>query len=152
MRLLLKAWNTNEHLSFGRYAIVDVTDEMLKHIAARRKIFLAAHEQDKELYEMYFWDCAAEFYGDRFGSNGDGEDDTVEESFDEALDEDEWVEISEDFETTGDEGNPTMPDRTDCDQMVIREEGVTWYAQDHYGDTTTMTVIVTYKDLFKDKL
>src|SRR5271166_5689034 len=118
MRLLLRAYPTNEHSAFGRYAVVELDDEALKRIAARRKLFLAAHEQDSQLNEMYFWGSTAEFYGDNFDENDD--EDSV--------------------------------DRTDCDQLVVRKEGVAWYAADHYGDVTTMTVVVTYDKLFKDKL
>jgi len=147
MRLLLRAYPTNEHSAFGRYAVVELDDEALKRIAARRKLFLAAHEQDSQLNEMYFWGSTAEFYGDNFD-----EDDDTEESFDGALDGEEWVEIPADFDTTSGNDDEDSVDRTDCDQLVVRKEGVAWYAADHYGDVTTMTVVVTYDKLFKDKL
>lgn len=153
MRLLLKAWNTDsEYANFGRYAVVDLDDEMIKLIAARRKLFLAAREQDKQLYEMYFWNTSADFYGASFGRTEDHEDDGVEEAFDKALGDKEWVEIPEDFDTSGEAGHPTSPDRTDCDQMIILEDGVMWHAADHYGDTITSTARMSYEALFGGKL
>jgi len=152
MRILLNSFNTDtEHDDFGRYAIVNLNDESIKLIAARRKIFLAAREQDKSLHEMYFWDGHAEFYGTNFGRTEDFDDDGVEEAFDQALNEKEWTEIDDDFDTEGEETHPTSPDRTDCDQMIIREEGVAWYAVCHYGDSATTTTCIPYKHLFEDK-
>ncbi len=153
MRLLLRSYNSDsEHDDFGRYAIVNIDDESIKLIAARRKIFLTAKAQDKSLYEMYFWDGHADFYGASFGRTEDFDDDGIEESFDRVLNEKEWTEIDADFDTEGEETHPTSPDRTDCDQMVIGEDGVRWYAACHYGDTNTMTACLPYMHLFEDKL
>jgi len=167
MRLLLQSCSTNEEDTFGRYAIVDLDDEWLKRIAARRKLLLAACEQDKELYEMYFWGSSAEFYGTEMN-----EVEGSEEHFDDALDDKkQWIEITEDFEKDLIQGDKQSacnkcgslspwrcgcyeitPDRTDCDQMVITKDGVKWFACDKYSGVTTTTATVPYEQLFKDKL
>lgn len=150
MRLLLKCRSNSEYENdIGAYAIVDFTDDLLKLVAKRRKAFIAAKEQDKELVEMYFWDSSPDYYP--IGSMEKKQE--AGESFDDLLAQDEgdgeFIEIDAAFEVEPDEAAPS---RMECFQMVIDENEVFWTAVPKHGNDYCNTVPVTYEKLFAGRL
>ena len=138
MKLLLRSFSTNRDLGFGGYAIVELGADDLRKLAARRKALLAAKASDDQLYEMWYWAHEATFYGDdtdihTTGTGADFLSDLLGDDETRALTDDEAVKLAD-----------LTPDRTDCDQLIVRESGVCWYACDKYGDTTTTTAEIPW--------
>ena len=144
MVFLLKSFlsGAGDGISWANYAVVDLDADDLRQLATRRRAFLAAKAEDDSLLEMWFWDHAACFYGYEVeipGVEGDGGeylDELLKADDTRALTADECAKLS-----------ALEPDRTDCAQVVVREQGVCWYALDKYSDVTTLTAEVSWDAL-----
>jgi hypothetical protein len=129
------------------YAVVELTPELVDRIRRRVKLARQAGRQDNDLWEMYFWDGAAEFYDC-------GLVDACQQAFAADQAAQEWLTA------LGRDGHalvpPTanltacQPQRTECDQMIVRagpssvapEYVITWVVIPKHCD-----VYVTTRDL-----
>lgn len=144
MRLLMTA-SASVECDVG-YATVNVTREYAQTILKRAKAFLAAKNEDRDAYEHYFWDSGALSRGCAFlrfpgtepedNEDGDDDDDVFSAEFD---DSDRWVRTQLD-----DQDLSRYLSRTECDQMVIREDGVTWTAVWKHTDAWVCTEVIPY--------
>src|SRR5271169_5535918 len=122
MVYLLRSFSTSEGVSFGDYAIVELDADDLRRLVTRRAALLAAKAADDGLYEMWYWAHDACFY------SGDVEipdQDDGQEYLDGLLKGDEARVLGADEAASV---SAIEPDRTDCDQLIVRENGVCWYA------------------------
>jgi hypothetical protein len=110
-------------------ALVQIDKELAKKILERRKLFLQERGNDVELVEKYYWSGSAHFY-----ENGG----KVDELYDEHLTDDDLVELDED------PVKRTEEMRTECDQMIIREDGVAWTMIPKHSDIYITTSIIPY--------
>ena len=138
MVFLLRSFSTNRDLPFGGYAIVELGADELRRLGARRKALLAAKADDNQLYEMWYWSGGADFYGDDTEIHVA---DTGADSMHDLLDDEEIRVLTADEAASMDS---LVPDRTDANQLIVREDGVSWYACDKYGDTTTTTAEIPW--------
>jgi hypothetical protein len=119
MKFLMRGYSNNENYNADiDYVWVDVGPELAKTILRRRKLFLKANEEEKKaegrdwgnpLWEMYFGDHHARYF--QYGVPPD--------------EETEKVDQGEAAQTDWDPGD-NDGERTECDQMVITEDGVRW--------------------------
>ena len=124
------------------YALVEIKDELIKEIAAVRKAFLTVKGLHDNLYEMYLWDGLATFYTSHAFLDLE---ERLTESQLKTLEDGVPLEVTEGFKLDEDH-----IDRTECDQMIIREDGVAWYCIPKHSDTTATTALIPYETLFKD--
>jgi hypothetical protein len=96
------------------FAFMDIGVEAAKQILARHALFMDAHAKDKSLWEMYFWDSLPEWF--------DGCENSKWFAKHKIEDPDCGVDSVADAITL--EGVELQ--RTECDQMIICEEGVRW--------------------------
>jgi hypothetical protein len=153
MRLLLKCTSPGLYeIDVATYAIVNITDELLKTVAKRRRMFLAAKAEDRELNEMYFWDESPDWYPLSAMKKGTVDDETLGDIL-EGSETDDILEISEDFEVAGsDDPEEEIPSHMEMNQMAIDERQIYWLASPSDCDAYCSTKPLTYDLLFKDKL
>ena len=64
MRVLLKAWSSNPEYSGGcDYAAVEMSKDLAKLMLRRIDIQSEQSAVDPPLYETYYWDSSAEYFG-----------------------------------------------------------------------------------------
>jgi len=138
MKFLSKNYVSNES-DAGGYALITIDEATVKVILERKELFQMVKSKDSDLESMGFWGTEAEFFDCYAGQY-------IEESLGEAknteLEEGNLVRVSEDF---------AIPDnrrtRTDCDRMIIREDGITWSAVDFYGSGDFDTCELSFDEL-----
>lgn len=128
MKFLMRAYSSNgDYNADIEYAWVDVTKELAQIILARRKLFLAAAEGDKKipgcehssLWEMYFGDHHARYF--------------AHEAVPDELGQQVFDETGEAVATEWDPGD-NDGERTECDQMIIVDNGVRWTTIPKHAD------------------
>ena len=125
MKFLSKNYVSNES-DAGGYALITLDDAVVKTILERKELHQMVKSKDKELVTLEFWGAEAEFFDCYVGQYIE---ETLTEEEVTGLDEGCLIRVADSFE---------LPDgvriRTDCDRMVIREDGITWSASCHYGN------------------
>jgi hypothetical protein len=117
-RIVLDASSSNPDFNGDcDYAVVELTPELEDRIRRRVELARQAGRQDNDLWEMYFWDGAAEFYDC-------GLVDACQEAFAADQAAQEWLAS---LERDGHALVPPaadltacQPQRTECDQMIVR--------------------------------
>jgi hypothetical protein len=150
---LINSSGSTEFSSGGEYAIVTFSEAAIKTIALRRKLFLAAKEQDPEL-EFLAFTAAIEFFKcptftrhvPNLGSDEemDGADMLIVENSSTTK---PFVEVDSSWEW--DEESATC---TDCDRMYLDANGIWFMAFDHYNSDTYNTEPIPYEKLFEGVL
>jgi hypothetical protein len=155
VRLLVTCGTSREEDESGAYALISLSEYDLRMISRRKKIFHDTRKTDPEFFEMYFWGYFAEFYslGTKMRLRPDQEkEEEVLEYVQEILEsgisevdmgdllqgEDGLVVLKEDDEVVGE------VDRTDCDQMLVRENGICFYSLAKHTDQTSTTLELSY--------
>jgi hypothetical protein len=130
-RIIVIARNAHEYDECS-YALVEITPELARKVLARRKAWLAAHAADSEFYEAFYWDASAVFIN-RLGLPGEQDADLSEPV--PGLDSDGWAALPADAPA------PAEVDvcRTECDQMIVRDQGVAWYCIAKHTDVPVTT-------------
>ena len=120
MKILLKTESSDPDTNAGcECAMLDVTRELLKQLAARVKIARQAAEADTDLYELYFWGGAPTFHGyDLIEACGEAAAELGEDDWEGQFEEQGFLPIPETVDTEQFE-----PKRTECDQEIIRRQG-----------------------------
>lgn len=119
---LVKTESTNPDYYGGcDFAMIEVTPALLARIKTRAENVLRLREQERSLYELYFWGTydALYFHGDLLMELEELEPDWP------ALDDAEWERAPawfiEKLELdSADDDNRWAPRRTECEQMLIR--------------------------------
>jgi len=129
------------------YAVVELTPELVDRIRRRVELARQAGRQDSDLWEMYFWDGAAEFYDC-------GLVDACQQAFAADQAAQEWLTALEQdghaFVPPTANLTVCQPQRTECDQMIVRaspslvesEHEIAWTVIAKHSD-----VYVTTSDL-----
>lgn len=118
MKIVLQTDSTNsEYNADCDCAVVDVTPSLAKQIRRRAALAKQARRQDRDLWELFFWGCTAEFFDYALIS-------ACEAAFQNGEEAKAW---SDGFERDGRAVLPPHaditalePQRTECDQMIIR--------------------------------
>jgi hypothetical protein len=116
--IITETESTGEYNGDCDYAVIGIDDALRAEILRRRDLFLAAKAQDDSLYEMYFWGGDVRFYA---YSDWVDEDLNGEPSWIEQMKDGHVVVDSFDYEGAN-------AQRTECDQLVINEDGFYWTA------------------------
>ena len=120
MKFLMRAFSSNADYNADiEYVWVDVTKELAQIILARRKLFLNAEAADKKtpgcehssLWEMYFGNHHARYFSNE----------KVPEELGLQVFDDTGEPVETDWDPGDDDG-----ERTECDQMIVAENGVRW--------------------------
>jgi hypothetical protein len=107
---------------------VKLTPELGKLVAKRYLLWRAAHEQDKRLYELWFWDDHARWLDDTF----DSDEHLPEELADRIDDEGDMVTLPAEEVEEYAEGNAYQA-RTECWQMTVDDHSVKWTCYPKHG-------------------
>jgi hypothetical protein len=135
MKILLQCTSSNPDLSWCRYALVELTDEAKKEILARRELHQMVKSRDKDVWDLTFWGIPGEFYDDL-----DPEEWlTVEEQA--VFESKEWIVLEADFGIHDDAA------RTECDRMVINDDGFYWKCIVKHTDVYIETTKIPYEAL-----
>ena len=118
MKIVLQTDSTNpEYSADCDCAVVEVTPPLVKLIRRRATLAKQARSQDRDLWELYFWGCTAEFFDYALIS-------ACEAAFEDVDEAKDW---SGGFERDGHAVLPLTaalatlePHRTECDQMILR--------------------------------
>jgi hypothetical protein len=105
-------------------AFVNITDDLLKTIEARRRVFDLAKQEDDLIYSMRYW-CGV--------PEGFGLGDDMEE-FEEGS-----MLVDDDF--------ACKAERIECVTMVVTEDGIAWTFYQKHCDIELRTDILSYKEL-----
>lgn len=122
LKLIVTADSSSEDYNADIDSVfVEIDKSLAQRIMERRKLFLHAKAADKDTYEMYFWGGQAVFL-QNFSCS------------------DEWSEV---------DGFPESVDEaeTECDQMIIRESGVSWTAMPRHSG-----IYVTTREIDFEKI
>lgn len=118
MKIVLQADSTNsEYNADCDCAVVELTPSLVKLIRRRAALAKRARRQDRDLWELYFWGCTAEFFDYALIT-------ACEAAFQDGEEAKAW---SDGFERDGRAVLPLgadvsalEPQRTECDQMILR--------------------------------
>jgi len=138
MKFLSKNYVSNES-DAGGYALITLDDTTVKTILERKELHQMVKSKDNSLMTLEFWGGEAEFF-----------DCYVGQLLEETLTAKEWegledcslIRVSDSFELPDDKRT-----RTDCDRMVVREDGITWSASCHYGSGTFETRELSFDEM-----
>ncbi len=110
------------------YALVVLTQELVRYILSLRKTFLALKAQEAGLYEVSFWDPRLAYYrwfdDDEAGVPGAC---------------DRYAEAPEGFTP------PAEEERSECDRLVLREDGFYWTCYPKNFSVSIDTVELPYE-------
>lgn len=131
-RILLRASANTEHENPLPYAVVDL-DVALREVIAFRLVAASMHRKaDVEFLEAFYWARHVAFFDDDL----DLSELLTEEQC--ALFEDRGAVLLPDSVELPD------PSRTECDQMIVRQDGqVAWFCYPEHGDEHVTTEGVT---------
>lgn len=128
MRVLLRTTSPGLEIIWGRFAVVRFDKALMNIIRNRRTLYKAARAADKHLQELYFYDLHCRFY-----------DELPRKVLDDDLDS--YIVLSKTDRL------PKEETRTECDRMVIYEDGVAWHACIKHTDAEVNTYEIHYEDL-----
>ena len=128
------------NVSAGEYgeldaAIAEVTEELLKTIEARRRVFNLAKQEDSNLYSLRYWCDAVDLF-----RSEDGVECTelsLRRPFFDSIG-DVWL-VPDDFGYTA--------ERIECLTMVVTEDGVHWTCYQKHCDIEHRTDELRYDEL-----
>lgn len=134
-KLLLKTTSNDEMYDADiKAAYVQISQEQARKIIDRIELFRLAKSLDKDLWEMYFWDYSVSFldkvwadpaaddYGDLVVEAEEIEAEI--ENLCQDLGNKEFLQLAQDYQLDFDKAAT----RTECDQMIVREDEVCWTA------------------------
>ena len=147
MKLLVNVRSDHGELD-GRleHLLLDVTHELAYQILRRHRKFLEARQSDPDTYEHYYWSHDNEILwlgrpDDGFSEGKwDGDDSAYEDATVKILGDRAYRRVSSSF-SVPEEFTP----RTECEQMVIREDGVHWLVICKHGEVYFTSDTVPYK-------
>lgn len=134
MKILLTCTSSNPDLSWCRYAVVELTDEARKEVLARRELHQMVKSRDRDLWDLTFWGMPGEFYDDI-----DTEDLLTDEQQAE-LESKEWLVLPDDSDI-----DVSDAARTECDRMVINDDGFYWKCIAKHTDVYIETSKIPYE-------
>ena len=108
------------------YVVVTVDKQIAQSIMARRKAFLALKKKDEALWEFFFWGAHMECM-----SYSGIELDKDQQAL---FDDNGFLKLPDDYKVPDDNGI-----RTECEQMCIREDGVSWHCYPKHAEGITIT-------------
>lgn len=131
MKIVTRTYTSNEHWN-GEcdYALIDLTPELAKKIAMRRKLLLDIKERDPEISRIQFYDTSASFYERHYNESR-----PYPPEFDEALelsDSDDYAEIPETVDMSflekdrNDKGELIHDVKATADTLIIFEDTFGW--------------------------
>ena len=130
MRLVLSVSSGNEFCDGGcEFALVDLTPELGAMALRRIDVLKEQKKSDGSLLETYYWDFHAEYFSPRTDFNGFPEEaqaamlEAAEAVESLAVEEKELVTAPADFKVV-----ETQIAATECEQMVVAEEGIAFVA------------------------
>jgi len=127
MHLLMKTHSTNPDAEVGcRVGCVQLTPKLARLILKHIKAFKAAKEADSTLYEMHFWDGSVDYLSEAGVAK-------IPEKVQDVLDTGEgYSKIKDSFRNV----DLTEEDfeRTECDIMMVRADGVSWTCIPKHSD------------------
>jgi hypothetical protein len=125
MKIILNTHCTNPDFNGDcDYAVVDLSPALVEHIRHRIGLAGQAGQQDNDLYELYFWGGMADFYSydlveaceERVAQAAEATDpDQAAQDWLAGLDEKGHAMLPAGLDLSRHE-----PQRTECDQMIIR--------------------------------
>ncbi len=130
MKLVLTVSSSNQYCDGGcEFALVDLTQE-LAGVALRRIHVLGEHKKsDESVYETYYWAYHAEYFSPWTNlANASGKVKTALRAMAEIVEsleveEKEVVTVPDDFEVV-----EAQIAAVECEQMVVREDGIAFLA------------------------
>ena len=122
MNILLKTESSDPDFNADcECAVLDVTPELLQQIKARVKIARQAAKADSDLWELYFWGGTPTFHGydliEACAEAAAESGDPGQADWDQRFEDQGFLPIPEAVDVERFE-----PQRTECDQQVIRRE------------------------------
>jgi len=152
MHLIFNTHSSNEHYNGDcECAIIELTPALAEQIRCRVALARQARQQDSDLYELYFWGSTAEFYGQDVidacqeavaaAARGRGRSKAARNWLAEFEQRDYAVVPN------GVDFNAHEPQRTECDQMILRvgpsshrlEYAVVWTTSPKHSDVYVTT-------------
>lgn len=114
MKFLLKCTSSDENLSWCQYALVLLNDVTRIEVENRRASFTVEKRRDDTLWDQTYWGIPGEFYDDLNLENLLTDDQQA------TLESQDWLLVPDDFVVTEEAA------RTECDRMVINDDGFYW--------------------------
>jgi hypothetical protein len=148
MRFLLRATADLADAWYG-YAWVEIDPAQVQALMSLKEAFQAAYTSGhkasgQSLYEMWFWDHGTTGTA-RFYENLELEDFLTEEEI--TVFERRDLLVVPDERQLGDTFEEKDPERTDCDQVVITDDSVSFFAYPKHGDFSVRTSSITFEAL-----
>lgn len=150
MKLVLKCWSSHD-ITYGcNYALVVLTPELAKLMLERLEFVRTRKARDDDFYEAYWWDRHAFYFspwGDMSGGDparqpNEKQTELLEGFLDGLLDKADFAEIPADFDIP-----ESTEARTECDQMIVRIDGVTFTCIPKHTDIYITTACVSLEIL-----
>lgn len=145
VKFLLRTSSSDEHYNGDiDFCLVEVTKQLARRILHRRKVFTSAKKSEPELWEMYFWGGS----GDWVPYSGVFHEKTINITKEQEalLDDNNFVELPDEYSV-----DPDSLVRTECEQMIVREDEVCWTVIPKHSSIYIMTHPLPYKLIEKLK-
>lgn len=134
--IICRTFSNSEYFDSCDLSLTEFTEELLKKILARRKLFLKAKQEDDELQNMYFWDSSTAYLTQ-------GEFHLSKEQNEELFGGgEEYFEFKGNVKET-----EKLWQRTECDRMVIDEGGVLWTCIPKHTDIYITTPLIPFNKI-----
>lgn len=140
--LLLRVSSTGDW-GEAKYARADMDLDQVEYIRTRLEDFKKIEETHTDLHEVTFWGASVDFVEDVNGDVLEGKELGGERIVREELEHSGFAILP----------TSTLPDSslrfvaTDCDRIVLGDEGFYWRAIEKHTDIQLTTRLVTYDDL-----
>ena len=146
MKIVLQCWSSHDDTCGCDYALVDLTHDLARLMLDRIRIFQQLMAKDTGVCDLRWWNCDA-LYFSPWGAGNAPDDSQPSEKETGRMERDlsalddgkEMMEAGDDF-ALGEE----MEARTECDRMIVQEDGVSFSCIPKHTDVriTTGTIPV----------
>jgi hypothetical protein len=139
MIFLIKCFG-NEHIDIN-YAIVAISEETKKEILNAKEVFQMGKSKLPSLWRLHLWSGAANFFESLAEELTEEEEDLYENDCVAALTKERAEALVKDIH----------PVRTECDQMLISEEGFNFSMYPKHMSYEIETTSISYDLLLKEQ-
>ena len=124
MKLIIHTSSSDENFDGDiNHALVDITPEYATLLLRRIASLQAQQALDRDAYEHLYWDCTPDWF-DAYGL-----DDELGDSWEEP----EYIEAPGDLDVTANRV------RTECDRLVVANDGVMWKCYPKHCSVSILT-------------
>lgn len=135
MKFITKNFVPEDADGWAEYALVTVSEDTRKEVLEARELYQMTKAKNGSLYALEFWDANAEYFAC-------SEEDTFTEEEQKALEEHGYVRVADTVTLLS---LPFVEEsRTDCDVLVVHDDGFFWRGSHKYTAMQAETKLLPF--------